>query len=135
MGFLIDTSVFITMERRGKGFADLVPTVGEEGVAVATISISELYEGVLRADTESRSSARLRFVVGLVEHTPIARFELSDAIVHANLKTILRRKGTPIGAHDLIIAAIASSRGLAVVTENLDDFQKIPGLSVIRPVW
>jgi len=50
MGFLIDTSEFITMERKGKALAELTPTVGEQGIAVATISISELCEGVLRAE-------------------------------------------------------------------------------------
>jgi len=78
---------------------------------------------------------RMRFVVGLLEHIPVARFELLDAIVHANLKEILRRSGTSIWANDLIIAATALSRGLGVVTENLADFQKIPGLSALRPSW
>ncbi len=97
MGFLIDTSVFITMERKGKVLAELIPIVGEQGITVATISISELYEGVLRAESENRRNMRMRFVVGLMEHIPVARFELLDAIVMRTLRRFHAGLVLPLG--------------------------------------
>jgi len=42
----------------------------------------------------------------------------------------LEQRGTPIGDADLRIAAIALSRGLIVVTGNVREFQRVPGLQV-----
>jgi tRNA(fMet)-specific endonuclease VapC len=40
-------------------------------------------------------------------------------------------KGTPIGPHDLQIAAIAFARNLVVVTHNVREFRRVEGLGVV----
>lgn len=49
---------------------------------------------------------------------------------YADIRTALERAGTPIGSHDLLIAAHARSRGLTLVTHNLREFARVPGLKV-----
>lgn len=49
---------------------------------------------------------------------------------YADIRAALERAGTPIGAHDLLIAAHARSRGLTLVTHNLREFERVPGLKV-----
>jgi tRNA(fMet)-specific endonuclease VapC len=49
---------------------------------------------------------------------------------HADIRAALERAGTPIGSHDLFIAAHARSRGLTLVTHNLREFARVPGLKV-----
>ena len=49
---------------------------------------------------------------------------------YADLRADLERAGTPIGNHDLFIAAHARSRGLTLVTRNLREFERVPGLCV-----
>ena len=51
--------------------------------------------------------------------------------VHAGLFAELGRQGLLIDAHDLIIAATTLSQGCALVTANLDKFQRVPGLEVL----
>ena len=52
-----------------------------------------------------------------------------EAAAHAaDIKTSLKRAGTPIGAHDTLIAGHARSRGLLLLTGNLGEFQRVPGL-------
>jgi tRNA(fMet)-specific endonuclease VapC len=49
---------------------------------------------------------------------------------YAEIRAALERAGTPIGSHDLFIAAHARSRGVTLVTHNLREFQRVPGLRV-----
>lgn len=49
---------------------------------------------------------------------------------YADIRTALGRAGTPIGSHDLLVAAHARSRGLTLVTHNLREFARVPGLTV-----
>ena len=47
---------------------------------------------------------------------------------YADIRAALGRAGTPIGSNDLFIAAHARSRGLTLVTHNLREFERVPGL-------
>ena len=59
---------------------------------------------------------------------PLGEIEAREV---ARLQAVLRRMGTPIGDRDLQIAATALVHGHEVVTRNVKDFAKIPGLIVI----
>ena len=49
---------------------------------------------------------------------------------YADIRAALERAGTPIGSHDLFIAAHARSRGITLVTRNTREFTRVPGLQV-----
>lgn len=49
---------------------------------------------------------------------------------YADIRATLERSGTPVGSHDLFIAAHARSRGMPLLTRNLREFQRVPGLAV-----
>lgn len=55
-------------------------------------------------------------------------FDRAAAEEHARLRYLLRH--APIGERDLLVAAIASANGLRVVTSNLAEFTRVPGLEV-----
>lgn len=48
----------------------------------------------------------------------------------ADIRVAPESAGTPIGNHDLFIAAHARSRGMTLVTHNLREFARVPGLQV-----
>ena len=50
--------------------------------------------------------------------------------IYAEIRTALESAGRPIGANDLMIAAHALDRGLVLVTGNVDEFGRVPGLAV-----
>jgi len=66
----------------------------------------------------------------VIELFPIYNFEISMARIYAELWSDLSRKGTQIGAHDLIIGSTALSLGFSVVTCNLRHFERIEGLKI-----
>jgi len=135
MGLLIDSSVFIALERRGQRLSALAKAVPNEPVALASITASELLVGVHRAGSPARRLRREAFVEGILEAIPVLPFDMRVARVHARLSALLGAAGQPVGAHDLLIGATALAHGYTVLTENMRDFQRLSELVVRQPNW
>jgi tRNA(fMet)-specific endonuclease VapC len=135
MAQLVDSSVFIALERRRESLAALAAVAPAEPLALASITASELLAGVHRADTEARRLHRQGFVETILAQVPVLPFDLAAARTHARIWADLAAIGQPIGAHDLLIAATALAYGHAVLTQNLREFQRVPGLTVREPIW
>lgn len=133
MAQLIDTSVFILLERR-RVRLDALPIGDDESVALASITASELLMGVHRAETPERRIRREAFVERLLDTIPVLPFTLPVARLYARLSHDLQRQGLPIGAHDTMIAATALVHGYQLLTDNLRHFERIEGLRVQRPL-
>jgi tRNA(fMet)-specific endonuclease VapC len=138
MGTVLDTTVFIELERAARGLpaARAMAEVTErleiqlgdsEEVAIAAITASELLHGVHRA-TEEHRGRREAFVEGVLAAFPTLSFDLLVARVHARLWASLTSTGTEVGAHDRLIAATAIAAGWRVGTANIRHFKRIPGL-------
>ena len=98
-------------------------------MAIAAITVAELQVGVLLASGKSRAE-RLAFLNDVLETIPIVEYGESVAESHAELLVHVRRKGTPRGAHDLIIAATAKASGREVVSADETAFSDLPGIRV-----
>ena len=131
MGALIDSSILIAAERGELDLAPVLEEYQEIDLALSVITASELLHGIHRADSEKRRSRREAYVESLLSRFPVLAFDLVAARIHARLHAELSSKGINTGAHDLIIAATALSRGLDVVTRDERSFPLIPGLSMI----
>jgi predicted nucleic acid-binding protein len=130
LGLIVDTGVFIAFERTSRPI-DLSKWEQPGDVYISVITVSELFMGVYRADTEARRANRLAFVASIIEIISSLDFTSEIARLHAELHAYLAKRGQLIGAHDLIIAATARQHGLPVLTNNFDEFSRIPGLHVI----
>lgn len=135
MAQLVDSSVWITLERRGLTLEDLAQVVGDEPLRLASITASELLFGVYRADSPERRRRREFFVEEVLRLVPVLGFDISTARTHARLWALLATAGTPIDAIDLIIAATAVTHAYSVLTENVRHFNPVPGLVVLQPAW
>lgn len=87
--------------------------------------------GVHRADTEERRQRRSAFVEAVIAGVGVLDFTTAVARVHAAIYADLAKKGEMIGAHDLIIAATARFHDLAVLTDNVKEFSRVPGLRLV----
>ena len=130
MGVIFDSSEIIAVERNRDLLSTIVSGREDEPFGVSAITISELLHGVERADSEIRRLKRQAFVEKVIELFPVYPFDTAAARIHARIWAALAKKGQPVGAHDLIIAATAISLNFTVVTSNLRDFAKIEGLQV-----
>ena len=130
MGLLIDTSVLVAAERGQLDLERLLARLGGEEVAIASITASELLHGVHRLRGAGRARSDV-LVERLLDRLPVVDFDLAAARVHATLSAELRARGTPVGAHDLLIAATAVLLDYAVATRDLRSFPRIKGLKTL----
>lgn len=130
MGLMVDTNIFIRFEKIGRAI-DLSPWEPAERVYVSVVTVSELLMGVHRADTEERRQRRSAFVEAVISGVEVLDFTIGCARVHAEIYADLAKKGQMIGAHDLIIAATARHHGFSILTDNVDEFSRVPSLRVI----
>lgn len=135
MARLIDTSVWIALERRGESLSALDEVTNGEPFALASITASELLVGVHRAATQEQRERRLDFVESVLDHVPILPFDLVAARAHAQVIVTLSAVGRAIGSNDSQIAAIALASGYVLLTHNLRHFERVPGLVAQRPDW
>ena len=81
--------------------------------------------------SQKKGSAKLASrVAQLLTATPVLPLAFATAEHYADIRLGLQKAGTPIGSNDLLIAAHARSLGLTLVTHNLREFQRVPGLVV-----
>jgi predicted nucleic acid-binding protein len=128
---LIDASVLIAAER-GQLRWDEVNRKGIDATALAAITMSELLHGVHRAKSAADRAKREAFVERILASMPVLPFDSTIARVHARVWASLARRGTVVGAHDLLVAATALAAGHCVATRDKKDFGKIPGVKVVN---
>jgi len=82
----------------------------------------------------ARRSARVEFNLKRLEHfaAPLQRLPFDDRCAHdyGLIRADLAAQGRPIGANDLMIAAIARAHDLTLVTHNTGEFSRVVGLRV-----
>jgi tRNA(fMet)-specific endonuclease VapC len=141
MGTLLDTTVFIELERAVRrlrpehAMAEVSTRLEEhlgadEEVGIAAITASELLHGVHRATPEYRAR-REAFVEAVLAAFPPLPFNLLTARAHARIWAELAATGQDVGAHDRLVAATAITAGWRVGTANLRHFDRIVGLDTL----
>lgn len=100
----------------------------EVGTAAATsaIALFELNVGIEKSDRPDFEHMRIGL---LLSKLPVLPFEPDDGRAAAKVLAELERIGRRIGAYDTLIAGQAMARGLTVVTGNLREFARVPGLA------
>ncbi|MDE3174841.1 MAG: type II toxin-antitoxin system VapC family toxin [Pseudomonadota bacterium] len=96
-------------------------------VAIPTIVAHELYYGVFRSQRIAYNLETLRLAMANI---PVLDFDAGDAFAAGEIRAALAAQGTPIGPYDALIAGQAKARGLTVVTNNVREFGRVPGLKV-----
>jgi tRNA(fMet)-specific endonuclease VapC len=113
-----------------RGDPQIVPHV--QALAPAEIGVSAIVEyelryGLLRLPQEA-AKPRLAALMQLLQPMQRLPFD-SDCATHAaRIRVELEAAGTPIGPHDTLIAATAIRHQATLVTRNVREFSRVPGL-------
>ncbi len=115
-----DSCIFL-MNRHPK----IVPREPLQACCISTVVLGELEYGVLNSERQVENRAKLELFLGNIAIT-----ELNEATArsYANLRLGLKKQ--PFGPNDLWIAAHAVSMDLTLITNNILEFARVPGLSV-----
>lgn len=130
MGVLIDASVLIGFERDRSAIEPRLAGREDEEFLVSVITASELLHGVHRAKHAGTRARRSAFVEAVLSRFPLLSIDLPTARTHSQLWAELATTGKMIGPHDLWLAAACVAHGLTLVTANVREFQRVPGLSM-----
>jgi tRNA(fMet)-specific endonuclease VapC len=98
-------------------------------IGFPVIALFELRYGHARSDRRTESDRLLAEF--LAPGITVLPFEAEDADHAGDIRAYLESKGTPIGPYDYLIAAQARRRGAALVTLNVREFSRVPGLIVV----
>lgn len=125
--YMLDTSILSHLMRQPQGpIAARIAKVGEDAVTTSIVVACELRYGVVKRGSR-RLTRQLEAVLGAITILPL---DAGSDRHYAVIRTTLERKGTPIGAHDMLIAAHARSIGAICVTANVSEFKRVPALKV-----
>ena len=99
--------------------------VGQVGMSV--ITFGELYYG---AEKSQQKTKTLDILTQLIELIPVLPLPINTAEHYGKVRAVLEKKGKIIGNNDLWIAAHALADKLTLVTNNVREFKRVPGLTV-----
>lgn len=128
MKYLLDTNICIYIIKKKpesviKRFEKLKPG----SVAISTITLSELYYGVSKSSKPDENMIAFQEFISPLE---VLDYTSVDALVYGKIRNSLEKKGSLIGAMDLLIASIAKSQDLILVTNNTKEFSRISDLKI-----
>jgi tRNA(fMet)-specific endonuclease VapC len=98
-------------------------------IALCSVVLAELLYGVYHGPPAYRAH-NMGLVVRMRQNFASLPFDDRAADEYGEIRAHLAGAGTPIGPNDLIIASIARANGLTVVTRNVGEFGRVPGLNV-----
>lgn len=125
--YLLDTNILSHLVRQPQGpVAERIADVGETNVLTSVIVACELRYGAAKRGSR-RLTRQVEAILGVLTIRPL---ESDVERVYAAIRVALEKKGTPIGAHDMLIAAHARTIDAVCVTDNVAEFNRIPALKV-----
>jgi tRNA(fMet)-specific endonuclease VapC len=128
MNYLLDTNICVLLIRQ-KSPQVLTKLTSHPiaDIGISAITVAELQYGVQKSSRPVQNQQALdQFLLPLT----IIPFDADDAIVYGQIRANLEAQGLPIGALDTLIAAQAVQYNLILVTSNVREFARIPGLAI-----
>jgi tRNA(fMet)-specific endonuclease VapC len=124
---MLDTNMVSHLMRNPAGkVTSRIAQAGEASICVSIITAAELRFGAAK-----QASARLRErVEAVLARVKVLPLDAPTDAAYAAIRAGLEPAGRPIAPNDLLIAAHAMAVGATVVTGNVAEFSRVPGLTV-----
>lgn len=128
MIYMLDTNICIyVMKRKPENVLKRFHNELNGGLCISSITLAELEYGMKHSSAPVKNEqALLRFLAPI----SILPFGEAAAIEYGEIRSCLQAKGTPIGPLDMLIAAHAKAEKTVLVTNNVREFKRVPGLKV-----
>jgi len=133
MGVIVDTSIWVDVERKRLVHTELAERLGDEPVYLAPPVIAELEYGVNRARTPAQRNKRAA-ALAKIRKKPCLIIDRETGELFGRIAAEADRGGRKPSqhrVHDLWLAALAIQHGFRLLTQNPRDFRDIPGLELM----
>lgn len=124
---VLDTNTVSYYFRGDVRVVERLSSLAPAEVSVSAIAEYELRYGLLRLP-EIAAAPRLKALDAFLAPLKVLSFDSRSAEYAAHIRADLEKAGTPIGPHDILIAATALRYGATLVTRNVREFSRVPGL-------
>jgi len=125
LSYMLDTNICIyVMTKRSLDLLEKFNALAEQ-LCISSVTLGELHYG---AEKSARREANLTALEHFVARLDVLAFDARAAKHYGQLRAELQRAGTPCGPHDIQIGGHARSEGLIVVTNNVREFERMPGV-------
>lgn len=125
--YLLDTNIVIyTIKNRPTEVREAFRQHNGQ-ICISTVTYMELVYG---AERSANPDQNLRVLEGFAARIDTLSYDIGAATHTGQIRAELAAAGTPIGPYDQMIAGHARSRGLIVVTNNVQEFARVEGLRV-----
>jgi len=126
--YLLDTNICIyIIKKKPESVFNKFKECEPGSIAISSVTLAELQYGINKSSSPEKNQKALdQFLLPL----DIIDFNASAAIEYGLIRANLEKKGTPIGALDLLIAAHAKSIGVTIITNNVKEFSRVDSLAI-----
>lgn len=123
--YLLDTNIVIYVVKHRP--IEVLETFNQHAnrMAISSITLAELFHG---AEKSSKPATNFAVIEDFASRLEVLPYATKAAQHYGSIRSTLEKSGQPIGVNDLHIAAHARSEGLVLVTNNLKEFERVPGL-------
>jgi tRNA(fMet)-specific endonuclease VapC len=129
MNYLVDSDYVADYLVARPQAIELLASLAKEGTAISLITVGEIYEGIYFGRSPEQSTKQFQQFLLTIDILPLTRPIMRR---FAQIRGELRRTGKMIGDFDILIAATAIHHHLTLVTRNLRDYDRIPGLKLYK---
>ena len=128
MRYMLDTNTCIAIiKKRPPELKKRLKRLSIGEVGVSSVVIAELWYGIIQSYKRKHNEEALS---EFLQYVTVSDWSAHAAPEYGRIRADLRKKGTPIGAMDLLIAAHALALNAVVVTANVKEFRRVSNLKV-----
>ena len=126
MVYMLDTNMCIYLiKRKPLQVVEKFRSLSVHDIGISSITLAELEYGIAKSAKQEQNRDALAHFLAPLE---ISSFGDEAASCYGAIRASLERDGRPIGSMDMLIAAHALSLSAILVTNNMREFDRIPGL-------
>lgn len=128
MRFMLDTNMIAyAKNKRPESVLKRLMEHAPEDYCISSITLAELEYGVYNSARPEQNQMALLTFLARIEVVP---FDFEATRAYGIIRADLTKKGRPIGANDLLIAAHAKAMDLTLVTNNTREYERVEGLKL-----
>ncbi|MGD9554041.1 MAG: type II toxin-antitoxin system VapC family toxin [Arcobacteraceae bacterium] len=126
--YLLDTNTVIYFFKGLGNISKNLFTVSPKDIFIPSIVVYELEVGIAKSNDSQKREEQLKRLLSQIN---VIDFTQKEAIESAKIRANLEKKGTPIGAMDVLIAGCAKANNLILVTRNTKEFERVENLRMV----
>ncbi|MBI5323707.1 MAG: type II toxin-antitoxin system VapC family toxin [Ignavibacteriae bacterium] len=128
MKYVFDTNICIRiLKGDNTNIFNKISTIDIDSIAIPSVVRYELYYGAYKSRNQESTLTKLSQFITSFADIP---FDYKSSEICGRIRAELEKKGTPIRPYDLMIASIAISHNLILITNNTREFSRINNLKI-----